>query len=94
MNILITATFSNSPFSGKTSSPVKYSYLPTFPKDKTKTLTVFYINHIELCFALFSYCFYFLANSHFIIAVLLNLNELSDGNVVSITKNDSLVYSL
>ena len=36
-NILIVAAFSNSPFSRKTSSPVKFSYLlPTFPDDNAE----------------------------------------------------------
>ena len=33
-NRLILAAFSNSPFSGKTSKPIKNSYLTTFPDDK------------------------------------------------------------
>ena len=39
-NLLIPAAFSNSPFSGKTSSPVKNSYLPTFPDSKAEVLAV------------------------------------------------------
>ena len=35
-NLLTVAAFSNSPFSGKPSLPVKNSYLLTFPKGKVK----------------------------------------------------------
>lgn len=38
--ILIVAVFPNSPFSGKTSSPVKNSYLPTFPDYKEEISVV------------------------------------------------------
>ena len=38
LNLLIVAAFSNSPFSGKTSLPVKNSYLLTFLDDKIKIL--------------------------------------------------------
>ena len=48
----IVATFSNKSFSGKTSSPVKNSYLTTFPDDKAAILAVC-LNHIEICFARF-----------------------------------------
>ena len=37
LNLLIVAAFSNSPFSGKTSSPAKNSYLLTFPDDKANS---------------------------------------------------------
>ena len=39
-NLLIVAAFSNNPFSGKTSSPIKNKYLPTFPDNKAKILAV------------------------------------------------------
>ena len=39
-NLLIVTAFSNSRLSGKTSSPVKNSYLLTFPKDRSKILAV------------------------------------------------------
>ena len=37
---LIAVAFPNQFFSGKTSSPVKNSHLPTFPDDKAKILAV------------------------------------------------------
>ena len=40
-NYLVVAAFSNKPFSSKTSSPVKYSYLPTFPEDKARISPVY-----------------------------------------------------
>ena len=49
-NLFIVAAFSGKSFSGKTSSPVKNSYLLTFPDDK-----IVYLNHFELCFARFCY---------------------------------------
>ena len=39
-NLFIEAVFSNSPFSGKTSSLVKNSCLPTFPDDKAEIFAV------------------------------------------------------
>ena len=39
-NLLILPAFSNSPFPGKTSSPIKNSYLLTFPDDKAEILAV------------------------------------------------------
>ena len=39
-NLLIVAAFFNSPFSNKTSSLVKNSYLSTFPDDKAEILAV------------------------------------------------------
>ena len=39
-NLLIVAAFFNNPFSGKTSLPVKNSYLPAFPDDKPKVLAI------------------------------------------------------
>ena len=45
-NLLIVAAFSNSPFSDKTSSPVKNS---TLPDDKAEKAD------IELCFSQFCY---------------------------------------
>ena len=39
-NLLIVAAFSNKPFSGKTSSLVKNSYLATFTDDKAEILAV------------------------------------------------------
>ena len=47
----IEAAFSSKTFSGKTSSPVKNSYLLTLPDDEAEILTVCPFNHIELCFA-------------------------------------------
>ena len=44
-NLFIIATFFNKSF------PVRNSYLLTFPNDKEEI----YLNHIELCFALFCY---------------------------------------
>ena len=40
-NLLIVAPFSSSTFSCKLSSPVKNSYLPTFPDDKVEILAAF-----------------------------------------------------
>ena len=40
-NIFIVAAFSSKSFSGKTSLPVKKSYLLTFPDDKAEILAVF-----------------------------------------------------
>ena len=37
-NLLIVAAFSSKSLSGKTSWPVKNSYLPTFPDDKAEIL--------------------------------------------------------
>ena len=53
-NLLIVAAFSNKLFSGKKLS-VTNSYLLTFPDDKAEILAVYYLNHIELCFAPFYY---------------------------------------
>ena len=39
-NLFNVVTFSNKSFSGKTSSPVKSSYLLTFPEDKADILAV------------------------------------------------------
>ena len=39
-NLLIVGALSNSPFSSKTSSSVKYSYLPRFSDDKAEILAV------------------------------------------------------
>ena len=39
-NPSIVAAFSNKSFSSKTSLLVKYSYLPTFPDDKSEILAV------------------------------------------------------
>ena len=39
-NLLIVPAFSNKSFSGKTSLPVKLSYLPIFSDDKAKILAV------------------------------------------------------
>ena len=40
-NLLISAAFSTSPFSGRTSLPVKNSYLPTFSDDNAEVLADF-----------------------------------------------------
>ena len=40
-SLLIVAAFSNKSFSGKTSSPVKNSYLPTLPDDNAEILAVY-----------------------------------------------------
>ena len=40
LNLLIVVAFSNSPFSGKTSSSVKNLYLTTFLDDKAEILAV------------------------------------------------------
>ena len=45
-NIYNVATFSNKFISGKTSLPVKYSYLPTFCDDKADVLAICYIIYI------------------------------------------------
>ena len=37
LNLFTVEAFCNSPFPGKTSSPVKNIYLQTFPNDKAKT---------------------------------------------------------
>ena len=39
-NLLPNGEYSNKSFSGKTSLPVKSSYLPTFPYDKAEILAV------------------------------------------------------
>ena len=39
-NLLIVVAFSNSSFSGRTSPPIRNSYLQLFPDDKAKTLAV------------------------------------------------------
>ena len=39
-NLIIVAAFSNKSFSGKTYFSVKYSYLLTFPDNKTEILAV------------------------------------------------------
>ena len=39
-NLLDVAAFFSKSFSGKTSFPVKFSYLLTFPDDKTEVLAV------------------------------------------------------
>ena len=39
-NLFIVGAFSNTSFSSKTYSPVKDSYLPTFPDDKAQILNV------------------------------------------------------
>ena len=39
-SLLFIAAYSSSPFSGKTSSPVKNSYLPTFSDDNGEILAV------------------------------------------------------
>ena len=36
-NLLIVAAFSNNSLSGKTSSPIRNSYLPTLPRDNAET---------------------------------------------------------
>ena len=50
-NCFIVAAFFNWSFSGKTSLPLKNSYLLTFPDDKAQILTVCLSKSIELCFA-------------------------------------------
>ena len=52
-NILILAAYSNNLLSSETSSPVKNSYLPTFPDVKLKSWHFACLNYIELCFARF-----------------------------------------
>ena len=77
----IVVAFSSNSFPGKTSLPVKNSYLPTFPDDKAKILT------ISLC------KLYFI---RFYDRLFLNLSTLSDDKVLLSTKNenDCLVQSL
>ena len=82
-NLLIPAAFSNSPFSGKTSSPVKNSYLPTFPDSKAEVLAVCLSKSYWALFCVW-FCyqlFWFFHNR-----VFLNLNGLSNSTVVSFTK--------
>ena len=51
-NLLIAAAFSNNSFFGRTSLPVKKSYLLTFPDDKGEILAVCpHLNHTEFSFA-------------------------------------------
>ena len=47
-NLLIVAAVSNKYFSGKAYSPVKNSYLPSFPNCKADILTVSLSKSIEL----------------------------------------------
>ena len=54
-NLLIVAAFSSNSSSGKTSWPVKNSYLPTFPDDRVEILAACHLNCIKLCFARFCY---------------------------------------
>ena len=81
--------FSSKSFSGKTSFPVKNSYLQTFTNDKAEILAVC-LSKIILSFVLLFVinCFDFLPNTHFCNKFLLNLNGLSDDKVVSFTKNE------
>ena len=53
-NLLIVAPFSNKSFSGKTSLPVKNSYLLTF-SDKAEILAVSLLSHFDFSFAQFCY---------------------------------------
>ena len=52
-NLLSIIANSSKYFSGKTSSPVKNSYLLTFFDDEAEILGVCYVNHTELSFAPF-----------------------------------------
>ena len=53
-NLFNVAAFSSKSYSGKTSLPVKNSYLLKFPDYKAEILAVF-LNHIEPCFTQFCY---------------------------------------
>ena len=48
-NLLVIAAFSNKSFSGKTSLPVKNSYLMNFPDDKAEVLVVFLYKLFSIC---------------------------------------------
>ena len=66
-NLLIVSAFSNKHSSGKTSLPIKNSYLPIFLDDKAEILVVFFI-YTEMSFISLRFvinCFDFLPNSHF-----------------------------
>lgn len=54
-NFLIVPTFSNGPFSGKVSFPVKNLYFATFPDGKAEILAFCLPKLFELCFTLFCY---------------------------------------
>ena len=58
---------------------------------KLKSWLFVYLVYVELCFAQFFFVngFNFLTKSHFYYRFFLNLNELSDGKVVSFTKNEN-----
>ena len=64
-NLSIVANFSNSHFFGKTSPPVKNSYLPTFSDDKAEISAVFFVE-IILTFVLLDVLIFF-TKIHFII---------------------------
>ena len=65
-NLLIVVAFYNSPFSGKTSSLLKNSYLLFSPDDKAKILAVCLFKLFVLLNFVHSF-FDFLTNSHVII---------------------------
>ena len=72
IHVLIVAAFSSSPLFGKTSWPVKNSYLLAFPDDKADILAVCLfvcldiLGFVSLHFVID--CFDFLVKSHFIVA--------------------------
>ena len=84
--LFIEAAFSSKSFSGKASLPVKYSYLLSFPEDKSVCLSKLYWAFVLLNFV--THCFNFLTNTHFYNKFFLNRNGLSDEKVVSFNKSD------
>ena len=83
-NLSIVAAFSSNSISGKTSLPVKNSYLWACPDDKAEIL-------ILLSFVLINFvidCFDFLTNTYFYNKSILNRSGLPDGKLVSFTKNE------
>ena len=54
-NLLIVAAFSNKPFSGKISSPVKRSYLSRLPDDKAAIVAIAFVCFARSCDHSFSF---------------------------------------
>ena len=85
-NLLIVAAFPSKSFSGKTSLPVKNSYLSTFPDNKAEILAACSskLYWRLFCSTLVSIALVF----SFYNKLFLNINGLSNGKVVSFTKNE------